>query len=587
MVGFRNRPRPELIVCLILTVITIAAYWQVSGYDFVGFDDNTQIVANSYLHKGITIKTIAWAFGFESSTYWHPITWLSHMLGFQLFGFRPGMHHWINLLFHISNTLLLFLILKRMTGAFWQSAFVAGLFAIHPLNVESVAWVAARKNVLSTFFWMLTMLAYVGYTERPGAFRYLLVFMALALGLMAKPMLVTLPFVLLLMDYWPLGRLRFKQPSGNNNSATGEPVYSAYQPLSGFCLVIEKIPLLVLSAISVYLSSLSIQHLDISVPTAAVPIKLRIANAFVSYVSYIKKMVWPSKLAALYLYPEAIPLWQAAGACLLLGGVSFIVLRNVKLKPYLTVGWLWYLGTLIPVIGLVQGGLWPAMADRFIYVPLIGLFVMIAWGIPDLTGQWRRARPLLGISAAAVLGVLTMVTWLQTGYWKSSLDLFGRAVNVTARNWLAHNNLGTAKYNQGKIDEAIEHYKTALSVKPDYVTAHYNLGNAYLNQGRMDEAVSHFRDALKIKPEHAYTHYSYGNLLLKQGRFKKALFHFFEAIKTNPDYAEAYNQIGVILARQKKYEGAAVFISKAIQIEPDNLVAHKNLEAITRMTTSR
>ena len=587
MVGFKNRPRPELIVCLILTVITIAAYWQVSGYDFVGFDDNTQIVANSYLHKGITTKTIAWAFGFESSTYWHPLTWLSHMLGFQLFGFRPGMHHWINLLFHISNTLLLFLILKRMTGAFWQSAFVAGLFAIHPLNVESVAWVAARKNVLSTFFWMLTMLAYLGYTERPGAFRYLLVFMALALGLMAKPMLVTLPFVLLLMDYWPLGRLRFNQHSENNNSATGQPVYSAHQPLPGFYLVLEKIPLLVLSAISVYLSSLSIQHLDISVPTAAVPIKLRIANAFISYVSYIKKMVWPSKLAVLYLYPEAIPLWQAAGACLLLGGVSFIVLRNVKLKPYLTVGWLWYLGTLIPVIGLVQGGLWPAMADRFVYVPLIGLFVMIAWGIPDIAVLRRYGKLILGISAAGVLIVLTICTWLQAGHWRSSLDLFGRAVNVTARNWLAHNNIGTAKYNQGKIDEAIEHYKAALSIKPDYVTAHYNLGNAYLNQGRMDEAVSHFRDALKIKPEHAYTHYSYGNLLLNQGRFKKALFHFFEAIKTNPDNAEAYNQIGVILARQKKYEGAVIFISKAIQIEPDNLVAHRNLEAITRMITSR
>ena len=279
MLAYRNRFKLQCAVCLLLALVTIAAYWQLSACDFVGFDDYVQLVDNPYLHEGITGKTIAWAFSFESSTYWHPLTWLSHMLGFQIFGFNPGMQHLINLFFHIANTLLLFFVLKRMTGALWQSAFVAGLFALHPLNVESVAWVTERKNVLSTFFWMLTMLAYVRYTARPGVLRYLAVLAALALGLMAKPMLVTMPFVLLLLDYWPLERFRLDRQAGNISPETGTFDNSGYQPWPGSRLVLEKIPLLVLAAVSISLSALSVQNLDTTILTGSVPMKLKIANA--------------------------------------------------------------------------------------------------------------------------------------------------------------------------------------------------------------------------------------------------------------------------------------------------------------------
>lgn len=582
MFGNRNRLRAAFIACLILTLVTVAAYWQLSECDFVGFDDYEQLVDNPYLHEGITAKTIAWAFSFESATYWHPLTWLSHMLGFKIFGFEPGMQHLINLFLHIANTLMLFFVFKRMTGALWQSAFVAGLFALHPLNVESVAWVTERKNVLSTLFWLLTMLAYVRYTDRPGVLRYIAVFAALALGLMAKPMLVTMPFVLLLLDYWPLERFRWGRQAGNVSPETGTFVNSGYQPWPGSRLVLEKIPLLVLAAVSINLSALSVQNLDNTILTGSVPMKLKIANALVSYVIYIKKMLWPSKLAVLYPYPERVPLWQAAGAGLLLAGVTMLVLRKIKLKPYLSVGWLWYIGTLIPVIGLVQVGLWPAMADRFAYVPLIGLFILIAWGISDILSKQRYRRIMLGILTAGVLSALMICTWRQSAYWKSSLDLFERSVQVTPNNWLAHNNLGTAKFNKGQLDEAISHYETALSIKPDYITPHYNLGNLFLNQGQIKQAAFHLREALKIKPEHAYSHYSYGNLLVKQGRLEEAASHFFEVIKSNPEHAEAYNQIGVIRGWQKNYKGAQIFLLKAIQIKPDYFRARKNLEDLSR-----
>ena len=584
MFAYRNRLRAEFVTGLIIIFVTAAAYGQLSECDFVGFDDYVQLVDNPYVHEGITGKTIAWAFSFEKSTYWHPLTWLSHMLGFQMFGLNPGMQHLINLFFHIANTLLLFFVLKRMTGAHWQSAFVAGLFALHPLNVESVAWVTERKNVLSTFFWMLTMLAYVCYTARPGVLRYLAVFAALALGLMAKPMLVTMPFVLLLMDYWPLERFRLGRQAGNVSPEICAFANSGYQPWPGSRLVLEKIPLLVLSAASINLSALSVQNLDTTILTGSVPMKLKIANALVSYVLYIKKMLWPSGLAVLYPYPETVPLWQAAGAGLLLAGVTMLVLRKIKLQPYLSVGWLWFIGTLVPVIGLVQVGLWPAMADRFAYVPVIGLFILIAWGISDILSKRRYRRIMLGILTAGVLSALMICTWLQSAYWKSSLDLFEHSVQVTANNWLAHNNLGTAKFNKGQLDEAIGHYETALSIKPDYITPHYNLGNLFLNQGKIKQAAFHLQEALKIKPEDAYSHYSYGNLLVKQGRLEEAVSHFFEAIKSDPEYAEAYNQIGVIRGWQKNYKGAQMFLLKAIQIKPDYFMARKNLEDISRFS---
>ena len=356
--------RLDLLICLLLTFSILAVYWQVRNHDFINLDDNVYVTDNNHVKAGINLDSIIWAFSLENkdNTYWHPVTWLSHMLDCQLYGMNPGMHHSTNLLFHIANTILLFLVLRRMTGEFWKSALVAAFFGLHPLNVETVAWVSERKNVLSTFFWMMTMATYFHYTERPGFYRYLPVFFLLMLGQLVKPMLVTLPFVLLLLDYWPLGRLKIGQWR------------------SFFRLIWEKIPLFILSALSVGIAVLSNQHLGILQSTETVPMTLRIENALVSYVEYIVKTIWPNNMAIYYPFPDSLPLWQAAGALLALACISLMLLLKLRHIPSLGTGWLWYLGTSVPISGLVQNGLWPAMADRWAYIPAIGIFIIIVWG---------------------------------------------------------------------------------------------------------------------------------------------------------------------------------------------------------------
>jgi len=409
MLNVINKTRSEFVVSLFLVVIILVAYWQLPSHEFLSFDDNKYITQNTHVHEGITWKNIAWAFSNTDFGYWHPLTWLSHMFVFQLVGLKFGMHHLTNLFFHIANTLLLFLVLKRMTGELWQSAFVAAMFALHPLNVESVAWASERKNVLSTFFWMLTILTYVKYTESAGFYRYLLVLFVFVLGLMSKPMLVTLPFVLLLLDYWPLCRINLSQ-SCFGYQETNKSIQADSSLLLVLRLVLEKIPLFILSSICIYFSVLSFQRFNIAISTALVPMKLRIANALVSYVKYITKMVWPQNLTVYYPYPDKLPAWQVIGAALLLICVTFLALRWVKPKPYFAVGWLWYLGTLVPGVGLVQAGLWPAMADRFTYVPLIGLFICIAWSVPNFFGCWRYRKGGFIVCSATIVSILTLLT---------------------------------------------------------------------------------------------------------------------------------------------------------------------------------
>jgi len=379
--------RADHLICLFLGLVTLSVYWQVVDHEFIIYDDPSYVTENHHVQAGLTLKSLAWSFSFteKEDTYWHPLTWISHMLDCQFYGLNPGMHHLNNLILHIASSLLLFLAFKRMTGEVWKSAFIAALFALHPLNVDSVAWIAERKNVLSTFFWMLTMLSYAYYSERPGPWIYLLTLLFFALGLLAKPMLVTLPFVLLLLDYWPLGRLRL-------------PTIP-----SGFRLFMEKAPFIVLAVFIAYLSFSSSEDLGIMISLETKPMDLRIANALVSYVSYMEKMVWPQSMAVHYPYPRMIPIWKSICAGLFLGLVSLSVILAIKRKPYLSVGWLWFLGTLVPVIGLVQNGLWPAMADRWAYVPLIGLFIMIAWGAPELAVRW------LGRGKGLVMGAVKLV----------------------------------------------------------------------------------------------------------------------------------------------------------------------------------
>jgi len=548
--------RYDVLICLFLVIATLAVYWQMNYHEFINFDDSSYILQNQLVQKGLTSESISWAFSFTDISYWHPLTWLSHMLDCQIYGLIPGMHHRTSLIFHIVNSILLFFVLQKMTGALWKSAFVAALFALHPINVESVAWVAERKNLLSTFFWILTMLAYVHYTTRPSLYRYLLTLLLLMLGLMAKPMLVTLPFVLFLLDYWPLRRLRHE---------------------SAFNLILEKVPFFALSAISAYISSLSVQHYKIVVSTELVPMQLRIANALVSYVKYIEKMIWPKNLAIFYPFPDTLPVWQILGAGLFLASISFLVLINFSKKPYLCMGWLWFLGTLVPVIGLKQAGLWPAMADRWAYVPLIGIFIIIAWGVSELASKWRHKKIGLASAAAVLLLMLMTVTWLQVRYWTNSVSLFKHAFEVTANNFIVHFKLGESLAEQGRTEEAISHYQEVLRLKPCYALAHHNLGCMLADQGRTNEAMNHYIAALKINPKLERTHINLGCILNSKGERGKAIKHYFYALRLNNNSAEAYNNIGVVLALKGKFNGAIIFFQNALRIKPDYPQAQKNL----------
>jgi tetratricopeptide (TPR) repeat protein len=623
----------KLLVCILLLVSTLAVYWPVQGHDFVNLDDNLYVTDNRHVQAGLTWEGIVWAFSSSQASNWHPLTWLSHMLDCELFGLDPQGHHLTSSLLHAANSILLFLLFSRMTGALWRSAFVAALFALHPLHVESVAWISERKDVLSTFFWILTMWSYVRYVASPGAGRYLLVFLLLAFGLMAKPMLVTLPFVLLLMDYWPLGRIQFGHsgnPIQNRNGA-------GYQRSPTLHLVWEKAPLIALSAASSIVTFL-MQHSGGAVQSSTLfPMEARVANALVAYVSYIGKMIWPRNLAVFYPHPGNIVVWKAMAAGLLILALSVLVIRGARRYPYLSAGWLWYLGTLVPVIGLVQIGA-QSMADRYTYVPFIGLFVMIAWGVTQLTARWRFRHLVLSVSAGLVLTALMICTRMQAGYWQNSVSLFEHAVNVTDDNYLAHVSLGIALYEQGRVDEAIAHYNQSMQINTNYPIAHNSLGAALLRKGEFEEAIPHFSRALEIdpkaegalanlqtalqqigtttdeaashnlkaialagegkldeaivelskalrlKPKFAEAHYNMGNALAGQDKLDEAIDHFSEAILIKPDYPEAHNNLGILLARKGKLDDAVDHFSEALRIRPDFAEAQNNLKRSSQRT---
>ena len=552
----------DTVVCLFLVLAILVVFSQVKSYDFVSYDDDVYITKNRHVQGGLTVEGIIWAFTIAHSGNWHPLTWLSHMLDISLFGLNPGYHHLMSLLFHIANTLLLFFILRRMTGEIWKSGFVAALFALHPLHVESVAWIAERKDVLSTFFFMLTILAYVFYVEKPVLRRYLFVFFFFVFGLLSKTMLVTLPFLLLLLDYWPLSRFEFKSKAKNFKV-----------PLH---LIWEKVPLFALTALSSIVTFFAEKHGKSVSSLEIFPIKTRIANTFVSYVSYIGKMIWSLNLAVFYPYPEIFPIWQVMGSLLLLVCISFLVIRHARSLPYLPVGWLWYLGTLVPVIGLVQIGS-QSMADRYTYVSLIGLFIMIAWGVPDILKRWRYQRIVLSVSLGIILLLLMIFTWYQTINWKNSITLFEHALKVTTRNNIAHNNLGTALAREGKLEEAIYQFREALKGKPDFSDAHYNLGTALGILGNHEEAVYHLREALKGETGLSEVHNKIGRLLSQQKKFNEAIYHFQKALEINPDFANAHNNIGIVLGQQGRLEEAIYHFREALRTKPYYAKAHNNL----------
>jgi protein O-mannosyl-transferase len=561
-----------LCICLGLLALNWIVFGAVRHYEFVVWDDPQYVSANRQVLAGLTWPGVRWAFTAPYFYNWHPLTWLSHMVDVQIYGTYAGGHHLTSLLLHMANTILLFGLLYRMTAAMGRSGFVAALFAVHPLHVESVAWVAERKDVLSALFWMVTMWAYLRYVRRPRLGSYLPVVVVFALGLLAKPMLVTLPFTLLLMDVWPLQRLSL-WPAAAGRS---EPASAGDRRAVAARLVREKLFLFGLSLASSTVTFIVQQQGGAVSRLDQLPLSIRVANAAVSYATYIVKMLWPTRLAALYPYALSLPGWSVAGSILGLLAISVVVLWAARRRPYLAVGWLWYLGTLVPVIGLVQVGS-QARADRYTYLPFIGLFLMVAWGIPELLVRWPHRDLALGIAASLVIGACTVSARTQVQYWQNSFALVSRALDVTTGNFHAHNYMGTFLEDQGKFDEALAHYREAVRLKPDYAEAHTNLGAVLAHEGRDAESVAEYNEALRLKPDDAIAHTNLGLLLQSQGREDDAIAHYQEALRLKPDFAEAHNNLGSALAHQGQLDEAIAHYTEALRLRPDFINAHFNL----------
>ncbi len=511
-------------VCLTLAGLVWAVFGQTLWHDFINYDDPRYVYENAQITAGLTLRSVAWAFTHIHAMNWHPLTTISHMLDCQLYGLKPGWHHFTNVLLHTAAAIFLFLALRQMTRAPWRSAFVAAVFAIHPLRVESVAWIAERKDVLSGVFFMLILLAYTHYATKPCLHRYALVSVLLACGLMAKPMLVTVPFVLLLLDYWPLRR-------------DGRHVWR---------LIAEKTPLIVL-AIASSIITFVVQKGAVG-DTGQLPVITRINNAIVSYAIYLCQMFWPANLAVFYPHPEnRLPHWELALSAALLIVISLAALLLRERRPYLVVGWSWYLGMLVPVIGLVQVG-WQGHADRYTYLPEIGLYIAITWTIADVTVRWRHRQMVLAATAAAVILLFSWRTWIQTTYWRNSETLFSRALAVTRNNDVAENNLGIVRLQQGRLDEAIALLQAAVNLRPDNSPAQENLAKALLQKGRVDDALIHYRKLMELQPENIEIHNIVGTVFVQRGRLKAGMEEWQKVLAIQPDNGNALNNLAWVLA---------------------------------------
>jgi protein O-mannosyl-transferase len=511
-------------ICIALAALSWLVFGQTLWHDFINYDDPRYVYENTKITSGLSLSGIGWAFTHIHSMNWHPLTTMSHMLDCQFYGLKAGWHHFTNVLLHTISVILLFLALRVMTGALWRSAFVAAVFAIHPLRVESVAWIAERKDLLSGVFFMLTLLAYAHYVRLPSRGRYLLVAFVFACGLMSKPMLVTLPFVLLLLDYWPLDRIRGQL----------------------WKRVWEKIPLIALSVGS-SIATFVAQKGAVGW-TEELPILERIDNAIVSYVLYIWQMLWPINLAVFYPHPEnRLPLWEIISSVLLLICATAAAIAVRKQRPYFLTGWLWYLGMLVPVIGLVQVG-WQGRADRYTYLPQIGLYVAVAWGVADLTALWRRQRTIVSAAAILVIGLLSVYGFAQTSYWRDSETLFKHALAVTTNNDVAENNLGIVFLGQGRVDEAIPLLQAAVALRPDNSPAHENLAKALLQKGEVSDALIHYHKLLELQPDNIEVHNIVGTVLVQQRRVREGVEEWQKVLAIQPDNGNALSNLAWIYA---------------------------------------
>ncbi|HXP59436.1 MAG TPA: tetratricopeptide repeat protein [Dongiaceae bacterium] len=623
---FAQRPR-AIWLCALLVVVTVAAFWRVLGDDFILCDDPLYVTANVHVLGGLTWDDVVWAFTGSAAANWHPLTWLSHILDVQLFGLAPGWHHFTSLLFHTANTLLLFRFLERLTGAPWRSVMVAALFGVHPLHVESVAWVAERKDVLSTFLFLLTLMTYVRYVRGVEAARnpkseirnpksevgslepplfnsqsalgplrtptaaYLLSLALFALGLMSKPMLVTLPFVLVLLDYWPLGRF------GDSGVTTetprhGEIIPAAHGPWTVDCglwtnlrlLVLEKLPFFCLAFASCIVTYL-VQHAT-HATTSVLPLASRLANAVASYLKYLAKTAWPTRLAVFYPHPDTHypvshqwPAWAIAAGALLLVAVSWFALSRLRRQPWLAVGWFWFLGTLAPVIGLIQVG-GQAMADRYSYIPLIGIFIVTVWTAAEALDRRRAGRAVLAATGVAAIVASVAATRHQVGFWRDDFTLFQHALEVTTDNAVAEFRVGMALRQRGKAAEAIPHFKKVIEAAPVLADGYYGLAVTLEGEGRSQEAAQLFLTALSLSPWDARIHNDYGRFLWAAGRRPEAEAQYLEAVRLDPDSPEALANLGVALSGRGDVDGAIARFTAALRLKPDYA------EALTRLAES-
>jgi tetratricopeptide (TPR) repeat protein len=564
----RTRSLPRWI-CLLLAGLTFAVYAPVSQHEFIHYDDPAYVTANPQIQSGLTRDGLAWAFGrlHGRDTYWHPLTWVSHMVDCQLFGLNAGAHHLVNVVFHALNAVLLFLVLLRMTGATWRSVVVAALFIVHPLQVDTVAWVAERKNVLSGCFWWLTLLAYARYAERGGTGRYLLALGLFGLGLMAKPTLVTLPCVLLLLDFWPLRRFQFRTgtPGAVRNSAAPSPTFL---PLPMSRLILEKVPFLGLSLISSAITVWAHQGLAVTQAPLGLALSLRLENAVVSYARYLGKLLWPSDLAVLYPHPVTwVPSAVGTSAILLLG-ISGVVLWKVRQRPALAVGWLWFLGTLLPTIGLVEAGI-QAMADRFVYLPIVGLLVMAVWGVADLSVRRKRRQIVLtGLCVLALVGCVVR-TAEQLPYWQNSVALFEHATGVTRNNFAMHYNLGVVLLAGGREPEAVREVQAALRANPQLAEGHQFLGNLAAQHQRFEEAIGHYQTANTISPGWPLPLECLARAEVALGRLDEAMATYRRLAELTPENPEAHVQLGSLSVAQQQPAEALKHWREALRLKPD------------------
>ena len=584
---FRRAPRTADGTCLATSLIavgiilsTLVVYAQLRDYSFVNFDDDVHVYENPHVNSGLSWENVKWAFGIHGPSQWHPLSWLSHQLDVELFGLRPAGHHLTNLAVHIASAVLLFLTLIYITGERWPSAFVAAIFALHPLNVESVAWISERRNVLSLFFGILTVLVYSWYT-RTGRWRhYALVVIVFALGLMAKPQLVTLPFVLLLLDYWPLGRTaRCRSEAGVSVSLRPSRCDSRRW---GF-LVLEKLPLLSLSIVSCLLTIWCQQSAGVVASTATLPIVIRLMNMLSVYGLYVRQVLWPFDLAVFYPHPglvyqqpvTVLSIPSVVGGLILMLVTVWAVVARRK-YPFLAVGWFWYLGTLVPMIGLVQVGA-QRMADRYMYLPLIGILIALTWLMRAVVPARLQRRHILWYLAIPAVAGCLVISCKQTSYWQDSVTLFRHAIAVTERNSWAHNNLGLALHRRGKSIEAMEHFKEALNIDPDYALARYNLGVVWQDLGRSDRAIAEFQEALRLHPAYVNAHLRLGAALADINRLDDAVDHFEQAVRLSPKNSRAHLNLGIALARQSKTHQAIAQFRQVLELDPDNAKAHYGL----------